>query len=98
LRHSSFIFDAEAKIGHIRAMKIMRALLMSFLLLAGICVLSGCATTSHDTHSATSDSSRFEKKQPLPTEDMNAIEKTGYYLGWLSLDFLYGWAGSNPSF
>jgi len=40
--------------------------------------------------------SGIEKKQPSPTEDMNAAEKTGYYLGWLSLDFLYGWAGGNP--
>ena len=71
---------------------------MSFLVVAGICVFSGCATTSHDTYSATGDSSRFEKKQPSPTEDMNAIEKTGYYLGWLSLDFLYGLAGSSPTF
>jgi len=29
---------------------------------------------------------------------MNVAEKTGYYLGWFSLDFLYGWAGSNQPF
>ena len=77
-------------------MKNMRAFSMSFLVVAGICVFSGCATASHDTYSATGDSSRFVKKQPSPTEDMNSIEKTSYYLGWLSLDFLYGLAGSNP--
>ena len=71
---------------------------MSFLLMAVICVLSGCATTNHDAYTATNDSSGLEKKQPSPTEDMTAVQKTGYNLGWFSLDYLYAWAGSSPSF
>jgi hypothetical protein len=71
---------------------------MCFLLLAGACAFSGCATTRHDTYSATNNSKGFEKEQSSPTENMNAIEKTGYYLGWLSLEFLYAWAGSSPTF
>jgi hypothetical protein len=71
---------------------------MSFLLAAGICVLSGCATTSHDSYTVVDNSSGLEKKQPSPTENMTAVQKIGYYLGWLSLDCLYGWAGSDPSF
>jgi hypothetical protein len=85
-------------LGHIRAMKNMRAFLMSFLLVADIYVLSGCATTSHDSYTVIDNSSGLEKKQPSPTEDMTAAQKTGYYLGWLSLDYLYSWAGSSPSF
>ncbi len=38
----------------------------------------------------------IEKKTPAPTDDMNAAEKSGYYLGWFSLACLYGWAGGNP--
>jgi hypothetical protein len=85
-------------LSHIRAMKNMRAFLTSFLLVAGICVFAGCATTSPDSNTATNDSTRFEKKQPSPTEDMNAVQKTGYYLGLFSLDSLYLWAASDPSF
>jgi hypothetical protein len=79
-------------------MKKMRAFLMGFLLVAGICVLSGCATTRHDSYTVIDNSSGLEKKQPSPTEDMTAVQKTGYYLGWFSLEYLYSWAGSNPSF
>jgi hypothetical protein len=79
--------------GRIRAMKNKRAFLMSLLLAAGMSVFSGCATTGHDSYAATNDSSGFEKKQPSPTEDMTAIQKTGYYLGWYSLAGLYVWAG-----
>jgi|GEM_PF-2502163 len=85
-------------LGHNHAMNNMRAFLMSFLLLAGTCVFSGCATTGHDTHPATTASKGVEKAQPSPTENMNAMEKSGYYLGWLSLDFLYSLAGSSPTF
>ncbi len=28
---------------------------------------------------------------------MNGVEKTGYYLGWFSLEALYAWAGFNPT-
>ena len=71
---------------------------MSFLLVAGICIFSGCATTSQDSYVVIDKSSGLEKKQPTPTEDMTGVQKTGYYLGWLSLDYLYSWAGSSPSF
>jgi len=63
-----------------------------------ISVFSGCATTSHDSRTVATDASGLEKQQPSPTENLTAVQKTGYYLGWLSLDFLYAWAGSNPSF
>jgi len=79
-------------------MKNMRAFLMVFLLVAGICVLSGCATANHDSYTVIDNSSGLEKKQPSATEDMTAVQKTGYYLGWLSLDYLYSLAGSSPSF
>jgi hypothetical protein len=79
-------------------MKNLQTFLMSFLLVACICFLSGCATTGHDSYTVVDNSSGLEKKQPSPTEDMTAAQKTGYYLGWLSLDFLYAWAGSSPSF
>jgi hypothetical protein len=79
-------------------MKNMRTFLMCFLVMAGAGVISGCATTSQDSYTTLNDTSGFEKKQPSPTQDMNAVEKTGYYLGWLSLDVLYAWAGGSPSF
>jgi hypothetical protein len=73
----------------------MRAFVMGFLLVAGICVLSGCATASHDSYAVVDNSSGLEKKQPSPTEDMTAVQKTGYYLGWYSLVGLYTWAGGS---
>ena len=82
-------------LGHITRMKKTRAFVMSLLLVAGICVFSGCATTSHDSYAATSDTSGLEKKQPSPTEDMTTLQKTGYYLGWYSLVGLYVWAGGS---
>jgi hypothetical protein len=72
----------------------MKALLMSFLLAAGACAFSGCATSGHDSYTAVNDSSGLEKKQPSPTDDMNVLQKTGYYLGWYSLAGLYLCAGS----
>jgi len=71
---------------------------MSFLLVAGVYVVSGCATTSHDSYTPVYDSSGIEEQQPSPTEDMTGIEKAAYYIGWLSLCALYGWAGGNPTF
>jgi len=81
--------------------KKFRARCFCFLVASGIFLLSGCASTSRDSVAEyktvpVDGMSGIEKKQPSPTEDMNAAEKTGYYLGWLSLDFLYGWAGGNP--
>ncbi len=82
-------------------MKSFRACCICFLAASGIFILSGCASTSGDSvadyKAVPGDSMKgIEKKQPAPTDDMNATEKTGYYLGWLSLNFLYGWAGGNP--
>jgi hypothetical protein len=74
-------------------MKKTRAFLMAVLVTVSICVLSGCATTNHDSYTVIDNSSGLEKKQPSPTEDMTAIQKTGYFLGWYSLVGLYAWAG-----
>jgi hypothetical protein len=38
----------------------------------------------------------IEKKQASDTEDMNAIEKVGYYLFWFALSIPYGLAGGSP--
>jgi hypothetical protein len=79
-------------------MKNMRTFLMSLLLVAGTGAMTGCATASHDSYTVIDRSSGLEQKQPSPTEGMTAMQKTGYYLGWISLECLYGWAGGNPSF
>ena len=84
-------------------MKSFRARCICFLAALGIFILSGCASTSGDSVADYKPVSGYgmkgiEKKQPSPTEDMNATEKTGYYLGWLPLDFLYGMAGGNPPY
>ena len=83
---------------HDHAMKNMRAFLLCFLVIASICVFSGCATTNHDSYSISNDTGRVETNQQSPTEDMTTIEKIGYYVGWLFLDALYGWAGGNGSY
>jgi len=79
-------------------MKNPRTFLICFLVVAGACVISGCATTSQDSYTTVNDRIGLEKKQPSPTEGMSTVEKTGYYLGWLSLDVLYSLAASNQSF
>jgi hypothetical protein len=76
-------------------MKNTRAFLMMALVAASICIFSGCATTSHDSYTVVDQTTGVEKKQASPTEDMNAVQKTGYYLGWLSLASLYAWAGGS---
>ncbi len=93
-------FFAKAKVNSV---KNFRARCFGFLVASEIFMLAGCASTSRDSVAdyktvSVGGMSGIEKKQPTPTEDMNAAEKTGYYLGWLSLDFLYGWAGSNQPF
>jgi hypothetical protein len=57
----------------------MRSFLLSALVATGIGLLSGCATTSDDADMATKDPTGFETRQPSPTEEMNFMEKTGYY-------------------
>jgi hypothetical protein len=79
-------------------MKNTRALLMVVLAVTSICVCSGCATSGDDSRTVVIDSSGLEKQQQSPTKDMNDFQKTGYYLGLFSLDFIYAWASSNPSF
>ena len=79
-------------------MKNIRTFLMCFLVVAGAGVISGCATTTYDSYTTVNDRIGLEKPPPSPTEGMTALEKTGYYLGWLSLDVLYALAASNPSF
>lgn len=84
-------------------MKSFRAGLIYFLVALGIWILAGCASTSRDSNAnaQTSPVDGMEgivKQKPSPTDDLNPAEKTGYYLGWLSLAFLYGLAGGNPPF
>jgi hypothetical protein len=79
-------------------MKKTRAFLMVVLAVASIYSFSGCATTSHDSYTVVDSTTGLEKKQPSPTADMTTVQKSGYYLGWFSLDYLYSWAGSSPSF
>ena len=79
-------------------MKKMRTSLLCFLVAASTGVFSGCASTGHDSYQPVAGTNGIEKKQPSPTEDMTALQQTGYYVGWLSLDFLYAWAGGHPSF
>jgi len=82
-------------LGHITRMKKTRAFLMMVLAVTSICLFSGCATTSHDSYTVVDQTTGLEKKQPAPTEDMTAVQKTGYYLGWYSLVGLYVWAGGS---
>jgi hypothetical protein len=77
-------------------MKNIRALLMSFLVVACTCIFTGCATTSDDSYTPINDSRVFEKKQPSPTEDMadaNTFEKACYYLLQFAATIPYGLAG-----
>jgi hypothetical protein len=94
---SELVFRNRKKAGSSasHAMKYLRVFLVSYLVVASASVFSGCASTSHDSYTALNDSSGLEKRQPSPTEDMNAMEKTGYYLGWYSLVALYVWAGGS---
>ena len=78
-------------------MKQLRTLSTSLLLVTITGVLPGCATTPSDSATVATGIKGIEKKQPSPTADMTGFEKTGYYLGWLSLDVLYGWAGGNQT-
>jgi len=66
-------------------MKALRVSLYCFLLMAGLCVFSGCATANGEN----SDS---------PTKDMNWAQKMGYYLWWPFQAIAYSWASGNPSF
>jgi hypothetical protein len=80
-----------------------RAFCICLLVLSGAWFLTGCATAGRDSVTDVQTSSAdgmtgIEKKQPSPTDDMDSVQKTGYYLGWLSLDFLCAWAGGTPSF
>ena len=70
--------------------------MICLLVVFATCVVSGCATTSYDSYTATSDMRGIEKKQASDTEDMNAIEKVGYYLFWFALSIPYGLAGGSP--
>ena len=76
-------------------MKTLRPLLAYLLLATLTGVLPGCATAPPDPPAVATGINGIEKKQPSPTADMTGIEKTGYYLGWLSLDAIYAWAGGN---
>lgn len=72
-------------------MKNPRQLLTGLLVAAGLCVVSGCATSGQQ-YTALDDGSGLQKKQASPTEDMNAAQKAGYYLGWFSLVSIYEYA------
>jgi hypothetical protein len=83
--------------------KHFHVLLMCLLLMPGTGVFCGCATAGRDPAAAVQTSpvegmNGIVKQKPSPTADMNGIEKTGYYLGWISLNLLYAFANSTPSF
>ena len=80
------------------AMKNLRLFLMCFSVVVITGIVSGCATTSHDSPLTSSTDASFEKKTPSPTEDMTAVEKIGYYLSWFCLNAAYGWAGGDQSY
>ena len=80
------------------AMKNHLSAVTSVVLLASTLVFAGCATPDPEPAKPAAGISFIQKKQPSPTEDMTGIQKTFYYVGWLSLDCLYGFASSNPSF
>ena len=66
----------------------------------GACLLSGCATSGQDSvpSSQTTPVDGMDgvvKQVPSPTADLDPVEKTGYYLGWLSLEMRYGMAGQS---
>ena len=69
--------------------------LRTLVVAAGLGLSSGCATTNHDSYTALNDGSGLEKRQPSATENMTALEKTGYYFGWFSFATLYAWAGGS---
>jgi outer membrane murein-binding lipoprotein Lpp len=79
-------------------MKKMRAFLMIFLVVTGVCLFSGCATTSRDSYTATTDMRGIQQQEPSPTEDMedaNAFEKVCYYLLTFAATIPYGLAGGH---
>jgi len=70
-------------------MKTPRSFAICFLVIFNGCILSGCATTSQESAASPA---------PSPTEDMNWIQKTGYYLWEPFQSIAYGMAAGNPSF
>ncbi len=71
------------------------------LVLAGLgCLPSGCTTTGRDPAFAEKPTTMpgiYQAQSTTPaTADMNLVQKTGYYLGWLSWYSLYAFAASNP--
>lgn len=68
-------------------MKIIRVVLMSFLLVASACFLSGCATTSQNTYKPVAGMDGIEKKQPSPAEYGTPSQTCANML----LDFLFSW-------
>jgi len=82
-------------------MKTFRTGLLGLLILSAVGAFSSCATTDRDAATnrpALTADGRIEKTPVSPTADMNWVELTGYYLGWWSLESLYIFAGSNPSY
>jgi len=76
-------------------MKYFRACLVGFLVVCVADVFSGCATAGRDPAASAEGMGWAEKKKSSPTDNLNAAEKTGYYLGWLVLDLIYGAAAAN---
>jgi hypothetical protein len=70
-------------------MKRLRTLSFCIVLSIAVSELSGCATIGGDSSS---------DPKPSPTDDMNWVEKTGYYLWWPFQQIIYGIAAGNPSF
>jgi hypothetical protein len=69
------------------------------LLCVGLVLLTaGCASVRENTDPEFVVRKRpVEKVEPTPTEDMNPVEKTGYYLFWIAICTLYGFAGVTPA-
>jgi hypothetical protein len=69
------------------------------LLCVGLVLLTaGCASVRENNDPEFVVRKRpVEKVEPCPTEDMNPVEKTGYYLFWIAICTLYGFAGVTPA-
>ena len=83
-------------------MKTLISNFMVILLVAGAGLFAGCATGSHESTAGTQPTPMpgiyQEASKISPPADMNWLGKTGYYIGWISLECLYGFAAGNPSF
>jgi len=71
---------------------------MIFVIGLAAFAVSGCATTSQQSPLALTSVYGIEKVQPSPAANMDWMEKTGYYVGWLALESAYAFAAGDPAF